>query len=206
MATVATLFSNLRYDTGDYGGQKYSNTQLIEYLNRAIWVLDSELIKVKANETLNSGDVTLVNATNSIAGPTGSDSIRALFQSTNRIYQMEYGVLLKRRLDLGSNEALPRYFSFVDSTIQCDYTSDQEYTLTAHYDKRSTVIAATSDSTPYSSKYDIYLRQALLAVSTASRDKNVPQFDQIFEKIFKDAVMRQVISRKVVRPKAKLDF
>lgn len=207
MATVSTLFSNLRYDTGDYGGQKYSDTQLIQYLNRAIWVLDSELIKVKSNETLTSSTLTLASGADSISTSAYYDSIRALFQDVNRVYQMDYGKLLKRRIDLGSNTGPPKYFSFVDQTIQVDYTADQEYTdVYAHYDNRATVITAVGDSTPYSSKYDNYLRQALLSVSTASRDKQVPQFDQIFEKIFKDVVLRQVISQRIVRPKNRLDF
>lgn len=199
MGTVATFFTGVRYDLRDFGGQDYDDTQLIEYLNRCVHMLDTELIRHKSDLTFNSGSKSLSSAANSCVVPSSADSIRGVFYSNNEIFPKGAKYVFDRRIYNASGTGLPENYAHVAEKLQFDKAADATYSLTVQYDKRSTVLTATTDSMPYSDRFNHFLREALLVYANkAKKDKFIP-VDAQFQAMFKKAAMAEVIRRTTKR-------
>lgn len=205
MGTVATFLSDCRYDLRDFSGQDFDDNQLISYLNRAIHNLDTELIRLKSDLTFNSGTVTLSAAANSASVPTGCDSIRACFYSQDEIIYMPAQLLYTRRIYVTAS-GQPDYYCHVAESIQFDRTADDDYSITVQYDKRSTALTATTDSMPYSDRFNQYLREALLVIANKAKKDKYVDVDAQFQAIFKRAAMREVVTRQIHRKPYTKDF
>lgn len=199
MGTVATFLTGCRYDLRDFGKQEFDDTQLIEYLNRAIHNLDTELIRLKSDLTFASGNVSLLITANSVAVPTNvTDSIRACFEGQRKLTFMPHNELYTRRIYVTATGS-PDYWCHVDENLQFDRTADAGYTITVQYDTRSTVLTATTESMPYSDRFNHYLREALLVVANKAKKDKWVDVDAQFQAIFKRAAMREVITRQIPR-------
>lgn len=205
MGTVATFISGCRYDLRDFSGQDFDDIQLIEYLNRCIHMLDTEFIRLKSDLTFSSGTVSLLITANSVAVPTSCDSIRAMYQGQNEIYVKPAKFIYDRRIYVTAT-GLPDYFAHVDENIQFDRTADAGYTITVQFDIRSTILTATTDSMPYTDRFNHYLREALIVMANKAKKDQIPQADAQFMTIFKRAALSETIRRTTYKKPYRLDF
>lgn len=83
MATVATVLANARYDLQDFGDRKYSDTQLIVYLNRAIDLCEDILIQLDSDFTKTYSNIILSNEGKTASLPTRCDVITDLWQGSD---------------------------------------------------------------------------------------------------------------------------
>lgn len=97
MATVATMFTAARYDLRDFGAQNYDDTQLIEYLNRAIKLMDSVLIARHSDLLQTHTYVKLDAEANRVALPTNTLLITRVYIDSDRLTQDSLDHLLYRK-------------------------------------------------------------------------------------------------------------
>lgn len=118
---------------------------------------------------------------------------------------MPHRELYTRRIYV-TDAGAPDYFCQVGENIQFDRTADQDYTITVQYDKRSTAITATSDSMPYSGRFNNYLREGMLVIAKKAKEDKWVDVDAQFQAIFKRAAMREVITRTINRKPYRKDY
>jgi len=213
MATAAEILASARYDLRDARATQYSQAELLDYLNRALIVLNSTLLGlhsdwVHATDT----STTLTSATNSITQPTGCNSIRSIWYGTDEFYEKSVDYIYDRRKDIGSQTGKPEYWAHEATSVIFDYTADQDYLLTIHYDAKASVLTIadvggeteTSDM-PYNDEFNQPLREALIIMA-----KNREEYDvsghAYLEAVFMNAAMQNQISRRFTPKRYRLDF
>jgi len=86
MATASQIIASARYDLKEYKGQKMDTAELLEYLNRAVIILDGILISKDSDWVhKNAISVALSTGQNKITMPTRCASVRSIWYDTNLV-------------------------------------------------------------------------------------------------------------------------
>lgn len=106
MATVQDIIDSSRYDLDDFGHQSFDDTQLLNYFNRMLKILDDVLIQLDADYTLTSSRITLTGGYNTVAHPTGTDKVRWVYHNTEP-WTKEFldQVMYRYQLNRGTSDA-----------------------------------------------------------------------------------------------------
>lgn len=211
MATVASIIDSARYDLRDYQeGIIWDDTELLEYLNRMVNLLDSTLASLNSdivmardntNHALADGDTTEdVSSLNS-----GNwDSIDMIWISTDPLTKIPLtDMWVKRLYDL--NDGQPRYWALQGDTIYFEKTADTAYTLDIYYNKKTATLTAT-DNMPYSDIYNGLIREMLVKVAKSKYDQRMSQPVNFYEEMFFRRVMQEEARRSWMPPTYHKDF
>lgn len=206
MATVTSFLEDLRYDLNDFGALEYSDTALIKYLNRALYLLNHELSRTDSHWVLESDDVTLSSGSNSATIPTGCNTIKQIWYDNELLQKKTPHWIFSYREAIGRTETgEPRYWAQHQGTAIFDYVADDDYTLRFIYSKNAADLTSTDDM-PFSSQYDDLLRQGTLVIARAAKDNKISNTDVIIKGMFQTAMDRQAIIAHHDKPKYHLDF
>jgi len=86
MATASQIIASARYDLKEYKGQKMETAELLEYLNRAVIILDGILISKDSDWVhQNAISVALSTGQNKITMPTRCASIRSIWYDSKLV-------------------------------------------------------------------------------------------------------------------------
>jgi len=86
MATASQIIASARYDLKEYKGQKMETAELLEYLNRAVIILDGILISKDSDWVhQNAISVALSTGQNKITMPTRCASVRSIWYDSKLV-------------------------------------------------------------------------------------------------------------------------
>ena len=230
MATVQALITSARYDLRDYGkGLVFDNAELLDYLNRMIGIMDSQLAALDSDlseaedtsltttEDQNYVDISSLNDGN-------WDSIRRLFLKKT-VSSTDYYELLEqisvndmryKRTQYSSTSQQPNFWALSGTNIlfECpanqydsdgDGTNDTDYTLAIYYDKKSSVLSLT-DSMPYNSCFDQLFREMLVSHAKAKKEGRILRTDSYYQEIFRKRAMEENLRRNFIKKPYSKDF
>lgn len=207
MATVQNIIDSARYDLGDFGGQRQNDTQLLNYMNRVVMVLDDVLISLDSDFTKTSASATLSSGSNTMTLPTRCDSIIKIWYGSELWLKEDLDKVMYRYQINNATSATgsPQYWAHNSANVFFNIEADQDYALTVYYHIRSATLAI-GDNMPYSDTFNEYLREAIISMAQKTRDKQITNVDQQFYSTFKHIAERYVISRNTERRKYGIDF
>jgi hypothetical protein len=210
MATVQSVLDSARYDLHDYQtGLMWDDTELLNYLNRMVGVMDSTLAVlssdlVEAEET----DIDCVADQNyvDLASMNSGlwDSIRSVYISTNMIYPITMDLLRYKRI-YRNNSARPYYYGLSNRRLEWDVPSDSAYTSLIIYYNKKTADLALTDSMPYSDIFNEFFRSQLITYAKSKQD-GANQGDQLDVSIFNRRAREEVIRRNFNKKYYHIDF
>ncbi len=205
--TVGDIITSARYDLGDFGGQKYDDDQLVDYVNRIIVLLDEILITQNSDFTLTSGTATLNSGEYSFTAPTRSHIIIAIFDGTRQLIKESFADVMYRYQinNESSTTGSPSYWAYNNGNIICNVEADDDYTLTVHYHVKTAALTII-DNLPYNDFFNQYIREALVTMASKSVDDKVVNVDKEFYMLFKHAVASAVVGRNFVSKPYHLGF
>jgi hypothetical protein len=207
IATVADIITSARYDLRDFGGQKFDDDQLVDYMNRIVALLDELLITKQSDFTMTSADVTLSSGEYVATSPTRSNLVVALFYGTEKIIKEPLSDVMYRYQinNEGSVTGKPRYWAYNNNNLLFNVEADDDYTLKAHYHVKTATLDSSSNM-PYNDWFNNYLREALVVMASKARDDKVVSVDMQFYELFKRIVDSAVVGRNFIPKTNKLDF
>lgn len=196
MATVQTILNNARYDLGDFGGQKWDDTQLLHYMNRVVPILDDALISLDSDYTKTTAAVTLSSGGNTATLPTRCDNIIQMWYSTDLWLKEPLEVVMYRYQlnNSTSTTGTPQYWAHNNTNIYFNIEADANYSLTAVFHQKSATLAI-GDNMPYNDTFNEYLREAVVSMAQKAKDNQITNIDQQFYGTFKNIALRYVVSR-----------
>ncbi len=203
---VTDVIKAAKYDLKDYGAKEFDATQMVHYLNRAIKILDRVLISLQSDQTLSESSLSITAGENSAAIPVETAiNIREIWNEDDTLIpKVSAKELYAMRMSISSSTGQPRYWSHIKEYIQFDYEADDNYTFTVYHDNATATLTIDSDM-PYAGRYDEYIREALILMAQAKKNKKLPQTDAIYLKMFTDNLHQDIINRNFV-PGILLDF
>ena len=207
MATVQTVLDGSKYDLRNFGAMDFDDTEMIHYLNRAIKILDYELISLNSDQTLTESTVSLTSGTDVVAVPTiYTVNIRQIWNSDEEpLYKQEPMWIYERRMHRDGDTAEPNYWAHIGNNIEFEVTADATYSFTVYHDDTSTVLTAVGDSMPYNDVYNESLRETIVMMGRSRMDKKFIQSDAAYSSVFRAIVQQDMINRNFV-PKYLPDF
>jgi len=204
MAKVSAFFTTLRYDLRDFSGQDYDDTQLLIYFNRALRILDTELMKLRSDRTMTSDSVTLLTDDYSVDVPTNCSTVRYIY--INQVLKRELSIdSITRMRILDTSTGEPSYWSQHNDTIEWDKTADDDYTCVVMYDKWSGTLGLTDDM-PYNDDFNNYLVQGTCIMANAAKKDEIVPTDQQVHSLFRSVLSRDVIVRNFKKRTYVMDF
>jgi len=194
--TVQDIITSARYDLRDHGSQKFDDTQLVDYVNRIITLLDRLLLTKHSDFTMAIADVALASGDYTSTAPTRSHFIESIYyESTLLIKEPLVEVMYRYQMnDQSSSTGVPTYWAYNNGSIFFNVESDDNYTLQAHYHVRTATLTIV-DNLPYNDFFNEYIREALVVMASKSKDDKIVQVDMQFYTLFKGAVNDAVIGR-----------
>ena len=207
MTTPATLITSARYDLRDTTATyEWSDAELLNYLNRAILLLDITLSDV-GSERVHATDTstTLVAAAQSVATPTGTIRVRSVWDDEREIEQVSLDYMHRVRKRTGTNTGSPQLWALEGANIIFDYIADVDYAdLIIHYDKATGELGG-SGTLPYNDRFNEIIRQAVVIIAKQRNDASVT-VDAAISGMFEMAAMSEVLGRNTVGRKVRLNF
>jgi hypothetical protein len=207
MTTPSTLITSARYDLRDTSEAEYSDAELLEYLNRAIFQLDYALSGLGSDLVMaEDTTTTLAEDDDSVAVPANTIVVTDVWIDTDQLTVLNPPASLYYERKF-STEGQPLYWCQIGSNIEFERDADDDYDLTIYYDKATGTLA--SDGTlPYADQFNNALRQAII-IQAKHRNEQDSDMDGALMKFFSQEVMEKSIMRRympTMPAKAKLDF
>lgn len=207
IATVADVIASARYDLRDFGGQKFDDDQMVNYVNRVIPLLDRLLIKQNSDFTMTVGTNTLSSGEYTSTAPTRSELIVSMFNSTEEIYKESLKSVLYR-YQMNNESSItgpPNYWAYNNNSLVFDIEADANYTLDVHYHVNTTTLT-TSGNMPYNDWFNDVIVQAIVIMATKAKEDKIVNPDMQFYELFKREVNSAVVGRNHVPKRKHLGF
>jgi len=204
--SVSDIIKSARYDLQDYSGVKWNDAQLLNYVNRIIKILDDLLIAWCSDFTIHHATTTLSSGENTITPPDYTNNIVLLYIDSVTIIKksmIDVAALYQCNKE-NSSTGKPSYWAHNNSNIYFNIESDDDYTLDAYYHIKTSTLALT-DYLPYNDFFNEYIREAIVMMSTKTKDDKIINVDMQVYKLFQSIVDSIVVSRKHI-PRVRLDF
>jgi len=169
--TVSQLIEDAGYDlqdsvTGETDGAVYTAAEMVSYVNRALRILDNALSGIGSDWVLNEDTVSLSSGEDSASAPTGTIFVRELWYSSNKVWKITPKDLYEKRKYIGSGTGRPYNFAHSGTDLLFDYEADDDYDLTAYYDKRCNSTAKQKgDTMPYNHEFNEAIREAIVMMA-----------------------------------------
>ena len=204
--TVQEIITSARYDLRDFGGQKFDDPQLVNYVNRIIILLDKLLINKNSDFTTTSSSVALASGDYTSTAPTRNHFIICIFNGSDLLTKEPLGEVMYRYQINNESSATgsPGYWAYNNGNIYFNIEADANYTLTAHHHVKTATLTLV-DNLPYNDFFNEYIREAIVVMASKAKDDKVVNVDMEFYKMFQLAVNEAVIGRNFT-PKDYLGF
>lgn len=208
MTAPSVLITAGRYDLRDIDIAEYTNTELLEYLNRAIFQLDYTLSGIGSDFVMaEDTSKTLASAANSVAVPSNTIIITDVWIGTTQLSPLTPPAKLYYDRKWISSTGQPDYWCQIGQNIEFEETADADYALTLYLDK-ATGTLALDGVLPYADQFNDALRQAMI-IQAKHRNELDGSVDGALLKFFSHVVMTRNIMRRYtpqMPEKNKLDF
>lgn len=211
MATVQSVLNSARYDLEDYQtGLIWDDTELLEYLNRMVGVLNSELAAVdsdlvEAEETsidtvADSNEVDLSSMNSGLW-----DSVRQVWIGSDLLTKLPLDRIRYKRM-FRTASAKPSYWCLYNRKILFECPADQAYTnLVVYYNKKIASLAVT-DSMPYNDVFNDLIREMLIMYAQARKDNTQASVNAVMRNLFKRKAMEETLRRGHIPKSYYIDF
>jgi len=197
--TVGDIIASARYDLRDFGGQKFDNDQLVDFVNRIIILLDELLITKSSDFTMTSADVTLSSGEYVATAPTRSHKVVQVYDGTNTLTK-ESLVNVMHMYQMNNESSTtgePRYWAYNNGNLYFNVEADDDYTLKAIYHVKTATLTLI-DNLPYNDFFNQYIREALVVMASKAKDDKIVNVDREFYTMFKNVVNSTVVGRNFV--------
>jgi hypothetical protein len=204
MATAQTLINSARYDLVDFVdgvgvGIEFDDTELLNYLNRIVGLMDSHLSALRSDLTeAEELDIDTV-ASQKYVDISDLNSglwhrIRSVWIGSDRLTQVSLSYMRYTRR-FRSGNAKPSIWSLYNDQILFQQGASSAYTtLAIYYDKKSAVLTLAS-SMPYSDRFNEFFREMLVMNAKAKKEGLVDRADSVFNNMFRSRAMTEEIAR-----------
>lgn len=203
MATIDTVISNARYDLRDTDSTLYTDAELRVYANRALRQLDNVLSARNSDWVLNETTLTLSTGDNYADCPGSCIVVRDAWISSDHLVKKSPAGVYKERKYISST-GQPFYFAEKGTQLIVEREADDDYTLTAYYDKRATTLVEGADM-PYNDEFNAPIREMIITLAHKRNEADVYTDTYIYN-FFWDWVSGNVLRRSHVPRRTKLDF
>jgi hypothetical protein len=202
-ATVASILTSMRYDLRDSDARQFVDDELVDYINRGLTILDSTLAAKQSDWVHKTDDsFTLASGSNEESYPTDFKTVRSIWEDSNQIVKKDVDYIYYQRKFITTGR--PYCFAIEDTNFIFDYTADQEYTLTVHYNKKSTALT-TSGNMPFNDDFNLVLQQGAVLFAKNRNNKEL-NIDAVIGSMFEEAANKNVLKRNFVPKNYRLDF
>jgi len=201
--TAQNIIDSARYDLMDYVdgvgvGIEYDDVELLNYLNRLIGLMDSQLSALSSD--LVEAEETSINtvASQNYVDISGLNSglwtrIRSVWIGSSRLEQVSLNYMRYTR-QFRSGEAEPTIWALSNNYILFPQDCDAAHTdLNIYYDKKTAALALT-DNMPYSDRFNEFFREMLVLLGRG-RKKGLTSIDSAITQMFKGRAMQEEIQR-----------
>lgn len=196
MATVLSVITSARYDIKDGAARDPVDDVLVDFVNRAVHILDSQLSSLGSDFVHQTETLTLSAAANSVSIPTRCIRVRSLWISTDELDKMSTDAMYNRRKYL-STTGQPDFWANEGANIIFDKTADAEYSITAHFDQRVDTLVKT-DSMPYSDEFNEVIREAIVMMAR-NRDGQKKTYGAAdIEMAIKNVAVQKIIAKNFI--------
>lgn len=204
MATVASVITSGRYDLRDSSELKWSDAELLDYLNRALIQLDNALSANNSDWVYTEDTTTTLSEDgNSVSVPTGTIVVRDVWIGSDRLFKQDPPVIMYKR-QFVTSERQPYHWAHQGANIIFEATADTDYSLEIYYDKRATALTSVGDM-PYSDEFNGPLRQ-MMVFCAKNRDEFDVNIDAQMYNFFLDSALGNTIKRTYINRKYRLDY
>ena len=212
MATVQSVINSARYDLQDYeSGIMWDDTELLNYLNRMIGLMDSELAAL--NSDLVEGEELGIDTTSSqnyvdlsVLNSNLWSSLRSVWIAQDRLENISIDELRYKRHFRESSTGQPQYWSLSNRLLLFEQACDQAYTTLKIYYNKKTATLALTDSMPYSDIFNELFREMFLLHAQFKKDGRPNPANSTYTSIFRKRAMEETIMRKFTRKPYYIDF
>ena len=204
LETVQNIITSARYDLRDTRDTQFENDELLDYFNRSLKVLDSELIRMDSDYVQHQDERMLVSGKNYVTLPTTTASVEEVWTGTSNEAEKTTVRAIKYKRKFISTTGAPQYWAMEGINVIFDYTADADYTITSETVIRSD-IHALDDDAPYNDEFNEPLRQAVVLIG-----KNRQEYDirgsALIQQVFSEAAFARVIRRSGNPKRYKIDW
>ena len=204
MATAQSVINSARYDLVDFVdgigvGIEFDDTELLNYLNRMVGILDatlsslsSDLVEGEESDIDTVASQNYVDISNLNSGLW--NRVRRVFIGNDCLRQVSVPYMRYTRL-FRSGDARPHLWALSGTNILFPQGADSAHTdLLIYYDKKTADLALT-DSMPYTDIFNEFLREMLVLCAKAKKQGLMKRSDVAFNEMFKRRAMQEEISR-----------
>lgn len=204
MATVQTIIDSARYDLVDATdgvgvGIEFDDTELLNYTNRMIGLLDStlsamgsDLVEGKEEDIDTVFNQAYVDISSLNSGLWSN--IRSVWIGSDKLTKQSLNQVREESM-YRSGVAQPYEWALYNQQILFPQACDAAHTdLVIYYDKKTAVLTLSS-SMPYFDIYNEFLREMIVLNAKAKKEGLISKADTFFSALFKMRVMQEEISR-----------
>jgi hypothetical protein len=207
MATAQNIIDSARYDLVDFVdgvgvGIEFDDTELLNYLNRMVGLLDAELSSLNSDlveaEEL-SIDTVSSQAYVDISGLNSGlwHRIRTVWIGATRLEQVSLNYMRYTRR-FRSGDARPTIWALSGTQILFPSGADAAHTdLAIYYDKKTAALTLSSNM-PYADIFNEFLREMLVMCAKAKKEGLVDRADVTFQNLFRMRAHRETIARSFI--------
>jgi len=204
MATVQSILDSARYDLVDFVdgigvGIEFDDTELLNYLNRMVGLMDSQLSALQSDlvEAEELGiDTVASQAYVDISGLNSGlyNRIRSVWIGSTRLEQTTLNYMRYTRR-FRSSDARPTIWALWNDQILFPTGCDSTYTtLAIYYDKKSDSLALTDDM-PYNDRFNEFFREMMVMTAKAKKEGIMDKADAMLNEMFRSRAMTEEIQR-----------
>ena len=204
MATAQSIINSARYDLIDYVdgvgvGIEFDDAELLNYLNRMVGLMDSNLSALQSDlveaeeltiDTVDTQAYVDISALNSGLWT----RLRSVWIGSSRLEQVSLNYMRYTRM-FRDGDAVPTIWALSNDQILfpsgCDGTLT---TLVIYYDKKSDALTLSSDM-PYNDRFNEFFREMMVLAIRSKRMGKAAQADSMYYTMFKQRAMTEEIQR-----------
>lgn len=204
MATAQSVIDSARYDLMDYVdgvgvGIQYDDTELLNYLNRMVGLMDASLSSLNSDlveaEELDI-DTVKDQAYVDISGLNSGDwmRVRSVWLGATRLEQVSLNYMRYTRR-FRSNSARPTIWALWNDQLLFPVGAGSAYTnLAIYYDKKSAALTLSS-SMPYNDRFNEFMREMMVMTAKAKKEGILSKADGALNSLFRARAMQEEITR-----------
>lgn len=212
MATAQTIIDDARYDLEDYqSGIMWDATELLNYLNRMVIVmtselasLDSELVEEEEIDIDCVQDQKYVDLSSLNNGLWSN--VKQVWIGQDLVEQIALWSMRYKRIFRQDQSAQPYYWTVKDQQLLFEQDCAESYTnLTIYYNKK-TASLALGDSMPFQDRFNETFREMLVLYAQGKKEGNPSAINGMMQSLFQKRASEETIRRNFVQKPYYIDF
>lgn len=212
MATAQDIINDARYDLEDYQtGISWDSTEMLNYLNRMIIVMNSELASLESE--LVEGEETdidcvadqkYVDLSNLNSGLWSN--VTAVWIGQDILEQVPLWSMRYKRMYRTDQSAQPQYWTVRREQLLFEQDCASAYTtLTIYYNQKETPLALTDDM-PFQDRFNESFREMMVLYAQGKKDGNPSAINGMMQTLFMKRAMEETTRRNFIQKSYYIDF